>query len=163
MNSLIRKVTHFPEVESSQYKMCMQTDEFLKCCTSVTHQEGLAGDSPTSLLTKGFEVPLSGEAPERFLSETPVWNQIHFYFPASLRLQSKDIGQTRCTAACPMKEKTLFHTSNIFFFFFIFLFASLRQSSHRSRVRAMISFTCFILSLYRSFSAPVVTVRNITY
>lgn len=66
--------------------------KYLKVWSSLTHQWGLAGDSPTSFFTEGFEVVLSREAPQRFLGKTPVWNQILFYFPASLRLRSKETG-----------------------------------------------------------------------
>lgn len=82
-------------------------NKYLKVWSSLTHHKGLAGDSPTSLFTEGFEIGLSGEAPQRFLSKTPDWNQIPFYFPSSQRLRSKDMGlhcllHANSTTARPM-------------------------------------------------------------
>lgn len=46
---------------------------------------------PPSLFAEGFEVEVSGDAPQRFLRKTPVWNQIPFFLPASRSLRSKDM------------------------------------------------------------------------
>lgn len=97
MNSLTMMTAHGFKVWK-QIIWNMQTNrygwisKYLKVWSSVTHQWGFAGDSPTSLSIQGFAVALSGEALQRFLGKTPVWNQILFYFPASLRLRRKDMG-----------------------------------------------------------------------